>query len=1056
MSSSSLTLIQGNSSSPVNITIDPINGFTGTVQVTLSGIPSGVTTSPATPLSIAGGQSAAVVFGAAPNATAGTFNLTAQGTSGSLSHSAPLALSIQASAASNLSRSVFLRNDSVPVVDMPPGEPPRREVVYDSAGSRFFVANSAMNRVEVYSDQFPSLTATIDAPTASSVDLSPDGSTLWIGTRTEQLLAVSTSNLQISARYPMAGLAPIPGAVFIRPTEALALSSGKIALRLRQSSASESLLALWDPASNTATNLTSSAPAVFQNGLGVMARSGDHTRFLVAANDASGEVALFDSNANLLAGPQPIGSGSITAVAANSNGTQFAVLLNANGAQQVLLLNAQLGVTASYSSTNAASLLFSPGGQSLYVAESFSNSRVITALAAANLQKIGQVPDLAVQGIPTTLEDSDSSKFLLGLGNRGVAALDVSSPATLSTPGPAFASAPVASPAEGPNTGGTSITLSGSNFSSAAQIRFGSQTPLNAGVSGATQLQIASPSSAVPGPVNLIAYFSNGWLAAAPDAFTYGPTVLKVLPNAASSAGGATVHLIGHGFGSSTGAITVTIGGQSAAIQSVQALPAFAPTLGLDSTYPFPLECITLTTPAGTPGKADISTSTPAGSATLAKSFQFLAPSQTFPNPPLYKFIAYDQSRQQLYLSATDHVDVFNLSTQAFGSPIEPPPNGPLPDAGLRGMALTPDGTQLIVADFGAQNVYLINPDGAAYNGSSVNVGGVAGYLNSGPSRVAATSAQTVFVGLSGEGGSASSCNNCLGQMNLTAFPPTYEPAPQPEVTSVTGAPLLQADQAGDSVYLAFSSSPGGPLASWSASAPNAFTLSTAKDLSTDLSSAASGAMFAVRSNGATEIRDANLVLTASPPSAELENIPGRVAVPGIALHPSGALVYDPWLDGPPPAAPPATGIHGGVDIRDAHSGRLRLRIYLPEPFAMLNTDVDGLHGAFLTVDENGQRLFALTTSGLTVVKLAAVPLGIGSLSPANGPSAGGTSVTLTGSGFQSGTTAMLGGKSLTVVFKDMNTVTFTTPALASGAQQLVLTNPDGESVSLDAAFLAQ
>jgi len=36
-----------------------------------------------------------------------------------------------------------------------------------------------------------------------------------------------------------------------------------------------------------------------------------------------------------------------------------------------------------------------------------------------------------------------------------------------------------------------------------------------------------------------------------------------------------------------------------------------------------------------------------------------------------------------------------------------------------------------------------------------------------------------------------------------------------------------------------------------------------------------------------------------------------------------------------------------------------------------------------------------------------------------------------------------------------MNTLTFTTPAVVAGAQQLLLTNPDGESVSLDAAFTA-
>jgi IPT/TIG domain len=122
----------------------------------------------------------------------------------------------------------------------------------------------------------------------------------------------------------------------------------------------------------------------------------------------------------------------------------------------------------------------------------------------------------------------------------------------------------------------------------------------------------------------------------------------------------------------------------------------------------------------------------------------------------------------------------------------------------------------------------------------------------------------------------------------------------------------------------------------------------------------------------------------------------------------------------------------------------------------MLNTDVDGLHGQFLTIDENGQRLFALTTNGLSIVQLSRVPLGIGALNPASGSAAGGTTVTLRGSGFQSGITASFGGKSVVVTFTDVNALTISTPQVSSGPQQLVLTNPDGESVSLDAAFLAQ
>ena len=285
LSSSSLSLLQGGTSSPVTVSINAENGFSGNVQVTLAGMPSGIISNPTSPFSVAAGQNAAVVFGAAFNAPTGQFSVTAQGTSGSLSHSSNLSITVQAGSAQNLPRSNYVRNDSVLLLDSPAGEPHRRHIVYDSGGKRFFVANRAMNRVEVFSSSDTSLQATIDAPGASSVDLSTDGATLWVGTTLEQLLAINTTSLQVATRYPVAGLTPIPNVVFDRPNEVLSLASGKALVRLRQASASEALLALWDPASNLLTNLTSAAPALFQNGVGVMARSGDHTRVIVACND---------------------------------------------------------------------------------------------------------------------------------------------------------------------------------------------------------------------------------------------------------------------------------------------------------------------------------------------------------------------------------------------------------------------------------------------------------------------------------------------------------------------------------------------------------------------------------------------------------------------------------------------------------------------------------------------------------------------------------------------------------------------------------------------------
>jgi hypothetical protein len=50
----------------------------------------------------------------------------------------------------------------------------------------------------------------------------------------------------------------------------------------------------------------------------------------------------------------------------------------------------------------------------------------------------------------------------------------------------------------------------------------------------------------------------------------------------------------------------------------------------------------------------------------------------------------------------------------------------------------------------------------------------------------------------------------------------------------------------------------------------------------------------------------------------------------------------------------------------------------------------------------------------------------------------------------------MLGGKQASVTFKDMNTLCIVTPTLSPGPQQLILINPDGESLAFEAAFFAQ
>ena len=90
-------------------------------------------------------------------------------------------------------------------------------------------------------------------------------------------------------------------------------------------------------------------------------------------------------------------------------------------------------------------------------------------------------------------------------------------------------------------------------------------------------------------------------------------------------------------------------------------------------------------------------------------------------------------------------------------------------------------------------------------------------------------------------------------------------------------------------------------------------------------------------------------------------------------------------------------------------------------------TDVDPLHGDFLTIDENGQRLFAITSldrspqnAALTVVQWASVPLAIGSVSLAAIWAPGGTTLTIRGSGFQPRIKLVVGGQPATAILVDM------------------------------------
>ena len=70
-SPSSVSVLQGATSPAINITVNGLNGFTGTVQITLSAFPAGVTSNPASPFAVAAGATVPILIGAAANAATG-------------------------------------------------------------------------------------------------------------------------------------------------------------------------------------------------------------------------------------------------------------------------------------------------------------------------------------------------------------------------------------------------------------------------------------------------------------------------------------------------------------------------------------------------------------------------------------------------------------------------------------------------------------------------------------------------------------------------------------------------------------------------------------------------------------------------------------------------------------------------------------------------------------------------------------------------------------------------------------------------------------------------
>ena len=161
-------------------------------------------------------------------------------------------------------------------------------------------------------------------------------------------------------------------------------------------------------------------------------------------------------------------------------------------------------------------------------------------------------------------------------------------------------------PGEGPLVGGTKVTITGTNFAGAKEVKFGSVAAKGFTVVSATSITVESPAEVSAGIVNVVVTTVGGKSAvSSADDFTYvaAPTVTKVAPVEGPAAGGTKVTITGTHF---AGAKEVKFGSVSATNVVVVAGGS-----------------ITATAPAGTAGPVDVTVTTVGGTSALSSADQY-------------------------------------------------------------------------------------------------------------------------------------------------------------------------------------------------------------------------------------------------------------------------------------------------------------------------------------------------------------------------------------------------------------------------------------------------
>src|SRR5579863_7458006 len=232
------------------VTATPINGFSSTVSVQLTGLPSGVTASPAN-FQLIPGSPETVELSAAASAPVNSVTAELTATSGTLNRIANLGVAVTAAPPpppTLSTRTKYIRTDAATEYFLSVNT---HWEVYHRPTSRVFVTYPDSNRVSVVDSTTETQIGSILVPGAYAIDETPDQSTLYVGTTVGDVYTIDPQAMKVTQRFIASEIGPYGYQTNI----ALPLANGQVALLGEPggipSVDGSSSFAIWNPSDNS-------------------------------------------------------------------------------------------------------------------------------------------------------------------------------------------------------------------------------------------------------------------------------------------------------------------------------------------------------------------------------------------------------------------------------------------------------------------------------------------------------------------------------------------------------------------------------------------------------------------------------------------------------------------------------------------------------------------------------------------------------------------------------------------------------------------------------------